>query len=51
MLNSYLEMYGVTGTTDLEPGKTDDVLEKALSAYSSDRQADLKAICQLALDN
>lgn len=51
MLGTYLDNYGVKGTTDVAIGETDTELETALSAYSREREADLKAICDLALSN
>ncbi|WVQ97129.1 kynurenine 3-monooxygenase [Kwoniella sp. CBS 9459] len=51
VLNSVLEKHKVTPTTSLKLGETDPSLELALKAYSVERQADLKAICELALQN
>lgn len=51
MLGAYLDNYGVKGTTDLALGETDPELEIALSAYSREREADLKAITELAMSN
>ena len=51
VLNSYLERHHVSPTTSAPLGETDLQLESALSAYSTDRKADLEAICELALNN
>ncbi|OCF33318.1 kynurenine 3-monooxygenase [Kwoniella heveanensis BCC8398] len=51
VLNSVLEKHKITPTTSLKLGETDPSLELALKAYSVERQADLKAICELALQN
>ena len=51
MLNSYLENHAIRPTTQSELGETDPQLEKALTTYSTERDADLQAICQLALRN
>ncbi|WWD09231.1 kynurenine 3-monooxygenase [Kwoniella europaea PYCC6329] len=51
VLNSVLEEHKISSTTSLELGETDKDLELALKAYSVERQADLKAICELALQN
>ncbi|WVQ85327.1 kynurenine 3-monooxygenase [Cryptococcus sp. DSM 104549] len=51
VLNSILEKHNITPTTTLPLGETDPQLELALKAYSVERQADLKAICELALQN
>lgn len=51
VLNSYLQQHDISATTDLGSGETDLKLEAALAAYSTDRKADLEAICELALNN
>ncbi|WWC86089.1 kynurenine 3-monooxygenase [Kwoniella dendrophila CBS 6074] len=51
VLNSVLEKHKISATTSLELGETDTELELALKAYSVERQADLQAICELALQN
>ena len=51
VLNSYLERHNVPSTTSAPLGETDLQLEAALAAYSTDRKADLEAICELALNN
>ncbi|WVR05750.1 kynurenine 3-monooxygenase [Kwoniella sp. DSM 27419] len=51
VLNAVLEKHSVSPATSLEIGETDPALELALKAYSVERQADLKAICELALQN
>ncbi|KAK6905528.1 kynurenine 3-monooxygenase [Kwoniella mangroviensis CBS 8507] len=51
VLNSVLEKHKISSTTSLGLGETDKDLELALKAYSVERQADLKAICELALQN
>lgn len=51
VLNSYLERHAISPTTTLSLGETDLKLEAALAAYSTDRKADLEAICELALNN
>lgn len=51
VLNSYLERHNISATTSAPLGETDLQLESALAAYSTDRKADLEAICELALNN
>jgi kynurenine 3-monooxygenase len=51
VLNSYLERHKITATTTAALGENDLELESALAEYSTDRKADLEAICQLALNN
>ncbi|WVQ62370.1 kynurenine 3-monooxygenase [Kwoniella botswanensis] len=51
VLNSVLEKHKISSATSLELGETDKDLELALKAYSVERQADLRAICELALQN
>lgn len=51
MLNAYLERHQISATTSTPLGGTDLQLESALAAYSTDRKADLEAICELALNN
>ena len=51
VLNSYLERHNISsGTTD-KIGETDKELAAALTDYSTGRHEDLKAICELALQN
>ncbi|KAL7419911.1 kynurenine 3-monooxygenase, mitochondrial precursor [Cryptotrichosporon argae] len=47
VLNAYLENFHVGATVDDET----DTLAAALAAYSAGREPDLRAICQLAMDN
>lgn len=51
VLSSILERHHISSTTTLALGETDPELELALKAYSDERQGDLKAICELALQN
>ncbi|WWC58433.1 kynurenine 3-monooxygenase [Kwoniella dejecticola CBS 10117] len=51
VLNSVLEKHQISSTTNAKLGETDIDLELALKSYSVERQADLKAICELALQN
>lgn len=51
VLARYLDRFGVGSTTELAFGEADDRLERCLGAYSAERSEDLKAICQLAMDN
>ncbi|WWD17975.1 kynurenine 3-monooxygenase [Kwoniella shandongensis] len=51
VLNSVLEKHNITSTTEKALGETDSSLELALKAYSLERHEDLKAICELALQN
>ncbi|ORY32327.1 kynurenine 3-monooxygenase [Naematelia encephala] len=51
VLNSYLTSHDISPTTTLPLGQTDPILSVALAAYSRDREADLRAICELALQN
>lgn len=51
VFNAYLERHHVGPTTALAPGETDEVLEEAIGRYSVERDADLRAICELAMDN
>nr|XP_019014790.1 kynurenine 3-monooxygenase [Kwoniella pini CBS 10737]OCF53571.1 kynurenine 3-monooxygenase [Kwoniella pini CBS 10737] len=51
VLSSILEKHKIKSTTSLRMGETDKDLELALKAYSVERQEDLKAICELALQN
>ncbi|KAK8865840.1 kynurenine 3-monooxygenase [Kwoniella newhampshirensis] len=51
VLNSVLEKHRITSTTSLPLGETDPALELALKSYSLERHEDLKAICELALQN
>jgi kynurenine 3-monooxygenase len=51
VFNSYLENYAVGATTSRPLGDTDPQLAKTLAAYSSERDKDLRAICQLAMQN
>jgi len=51
VLNSYLERHNISAKTTAEIGESDDKLAAALHAYSTGRHQDLKAICELALQN
>jgi kynurenine 3-monooxygenase len=51
VFNSYLENYAVGATTSRPLGDTDPQLAKTLAAYSSERDKNLRAICQLAMQN
>lgn len=51
VFNAYLEKHKISSTTSLPLGETDDALEAALSDYSADRDEDLKAILELAMQN
>jgi kynurenine 3-monooxygenase len=51
VFNSYLENYAVGATTSRPLGDSDPQLAKTLAAYSSERDKDLRAICQLAMQN
>jgi kynurenine 3-monooxygenase len=51
VLTSYLEKHSISSQTNSEPGETDKELAAALHDYSTNRHEDLKAICELALQN
>ncbi|RXK35051.1 kynurenine 3-monooxygenase [Tremella mesenterica] len=51
VLNSYLEQHHIGSTATAPLGRTDPELSMALETYSKDRDADLRAICTLALNN
>lgn len=51
VFNAYLEKHKITSTTLLPLGQTDPELEAALAHYSEDRDEDLKAILELAMQN
>ncbi|WVQ71023.1 kynurenine 3-monooxygenase [Cryptococcus sp. DSM 104548] len=51
VLSTILARHNISGKTTLPLGEKDDGLELALKAYSVEREADLKAICELALQN
>jgi kynurenine 3-monooxygenase len=51
VLNAYLTKHGIDSHTSLALGESDPALAAALGAFSTDREADLKAICELALQN
>ena len=51
VFNAYLEKHKISATTSRPLGETDPQLEVALSHYSEDRDEDLKAILELAMQN
>ncbi|ODO07320.1 kynurenine 3-monooxygenase [Cryptococcus wingfieldii CBS 7118] len=51
VLSTILARHKISGKTSIPLGKKDDGLELALRAYSVEREGDLKAICELALQN
>jgi kynurenine 3-monooxygenase len=51
VFNSYLENHSIKATTTVPLGETEPELAKALAAYSNERDKDLRAICQLAMQN
>jgi len=51
VLNSYLELHNISSTTTSALGGVDGDLAAALKQYSDDRDKDLKAICELAMQN
>lgn len=51
VLNSYLTQHNIASTTSAGPGVSDEPLTAALAEYSTHRAADLRAICDLALQN
>ncbi|TXT10730.1 hypothetical protein VHUM_02235 [Vanrija humicola] len=51
VLGTYLDNFGVTGTTDEPLGTADPTLRAALDAFSTERAEDLDAIRDLALTN
>jgi kynurenine 3-monooxygenase len=50
VLNCFLNSYGIGGSA-MTAGTSPSPLEQALAAYSQARAPDLKAICELAMDN
>jgi len=51
VFNAHLERHGISALADGPLGETDEGLEAALQEYSMTRDADLRAICELALEN
>jgi kynurenine 3-monooxygenase len=51
VFNAYLERHQINATTTTALGENDLELEAALAEYSTERKADLEAICELALNN
>lgn len=51
VFNAYLERHQINATTTTGLGENDLELEAALAEYSTERKADLEAICELALNN
>jgi hypothetical protein len=51
VFNAYLERHRINATTTSALGENDPELESALAEYSTERKADLEAICELALNN
>ena len=51
VFNAYLERHQINATTTSALGENDLELEAALAEYSTERKADLEAICELALNN
>jgi hypothetical protein len=51
VFNAYLERHQINATTTSALGENDLELESALAEYSTERKADLEAICELALNN
>jgi 2-polyprenyl-6-methoxyphenol hydroxylase-like FAD-dependent oxidoreductase len=51
VFNAYLERHQIYATTTTALGENDLELEAALAEYSTERKADLEAICELALNN
>jgi kynurenine 3-monooxygenase len=51
VFNAYLERHQINARTTTALGENDLELEAALAEYSTERKADLEAICELALNN
>jgi len=51
VFNAYLKRHQINATTTSALGENDLELESALAEYSTERKADLEAICELALNN
>jgi hypothetical protein len=51
VLNAYLEKHQISSTTTSKLGEDDAELEQVLKTYAQEREVDLRAICELALNN